>query len=671
MRPNSAILFVLLSILLFGCHPKKTGNIDTLVFSAAEYKNLSKNEKLKFLDSISLVEKSTQADSVYMDFLFNLSNEYYYLNQYDLSLKMSEKALRLANLRKDTMAIAKAYFYKGDCYEYKQRDSAYYFYHQAEKLYSLKGDKEKEGQTLFKKGYLLFYEGNYLESEIQVSNALKLLQDSKNNQLLYSCYVVMGYNFEKLEEYNNALKYFHLSKMVLDQLKKSDEDFEKTNNYTVNYSINIANIYDKKGEYHKSVKELSSVVSADLKSNWPRDYASVIGNLGYSKMMTGNLNGVKNLFAESLQLSRQNNHPNNIMYQLINFGEYYSITKDTASAIKYLKEANAMAVKLKAVGEIKSTLKLLSEVDVHNNRQYNQRYITLTDSLTKAQRINRNRYARIEYETSVVENKNKDLVTENLYVITGSIAIVLLLVLLMIYRYLLHQKKEIANKRQQQKAEEEIFELLKEYQIKLSQAKELEQNRISKELHDSVMNKLYGVRLQLGMLNESDTQEVKNKRSEYINFLQEIEREIRSISHDLHNETFESHFDYKNLLVDIIAQHNQISNTVFSFECEDEFKWDAIDSLVKIAIYRIIQEALRNVIKYAEAKNCKVTLTDGDNKLRLSIEDDGKGFDVAQLENSGIGLKNMKERATQLNASFTVTSQIAQGTKIEVVFILK
>ncbi len=671
MRPNSAILFILLSFLLFGCQPKKTENIDSLVFSDSDYKKLSKDHKLQFLDSISLLEKSSTGDSIYMDLLFNISTEYYYLNKYDLSLKITEKALQLAKQRKDTIAIARAYFYKGDCYEYNQRDSAYYFYHQAEKLYSFKGDKEKEGQTLFKKGYLLFYEGNYLESEIQVSNALKLLQNSKNNQLLYSCYVVMGYNFEKLEEYNNALKYFHLSKTVLDELKKSNVDFEKTNNYTVNYSINIANIYDKKGEYQKSIKELSSVVSPDLKAKWPKDYASVIGNLGYSKMKFGILNGVEKAFRESLQLSKQNNHQNNIMYQLINLGEYYSITKDTASSIHYLKEANALAVKLKAVGEIKSTLKLLSEIDVRNNRLYNQKYISITDSLTKAQRINRNRYARIEYETAVVENENRDLIAENLYVVTGSIAIVLLLVLLIIYRYLQHQKKEIANKRQQQKAEEEIFELLKEYQIKLAQAKELEQNRISKELHDSVMNKLYGVRLQLGMLNEGDTQEVKQKRSGYIDFLQEIEREIRSISHDLHNETFETLFDYKNLLLDIIAQHNQISNTHFSFECEDEFRWDAIDSLVKIAIYRIIQEALRNVIKYAKAKNCRVSLSDGDNKLRLWIEDDGKGFDIALLENGGIGLKNMQERATQLNASFKVMSEIGKGTTIEVVFALK
>lgn len=671
MRPNYAILLIPLSLLLFSCHPKKTANVDSLVFNTTEFKNLSKNDKLKLLDSISVMERTISDDSVYLAYLFNLSSEYYYLNQLDSSLKISEKALQLSKKRNDTISIARAYFYKGDCYEYTQRDSAYYFYHQAEKLYSLKGDKEKEGQTLFKKGYLLFYEGNYLESEIQVSNALKLLQDSKNNQLLYSCYVVMGYNFEKLEEYNNALKYFHLSKTILEELKKSNVDFEKTNNYTVNYSINIANIYDKKGEYLKSIKELSSVVSPDLKNKWPKDYASVIGNLGYSKMKYGILNGVENAFRESLQLSKQNNHQNNIMYQLINLGEYYSITKDTASSIHYLKEANAMAVKLKAVGEIKLTLKLLSEIDVANNRLYNQKYISITDSLTKAQRINRNRYARIEYETSVVENENKDLIAENLYLITGSFAIVLLLVLLIIYRYLQHQKKEIANKRQQQKAEEEIFELLKEYQIKLAQAKEIEQNRISKELHDSVMNKLYGVRLQLGMLNASDAKEVKQKRSEYIDFLQEIEKEIRSISHDLHNETFEAHFDYKNLLLDIILQHNQISNTHFSFECDDNFRWDDIDSLVKIAIYRIIQEALRNVIKYAKAENCRVSISEYDNKLRLWIEDDGKGFDTTLSENSGIGLKNMEERATQLNASFRVISQANQGTRVEVVFVLK
>ena len=122
------------------------------------------------------------------------------------------------------------------------------------------------------------------------------------------------------------------------------------------------------------------------------------------------------------------------------------------------------------------------------------------------------------------------------------------LVLVIVYRYIKSQKREIEFTKAQQKAEEEIFDLLKEYQLKLRIVKELEQNRISKELHDSVMNKLYGARMQLGILNDSDVKEIKEKRLIYVDLLQEIEQEIRTISHDLQSEIIDNQFDYIPLL---------------------------------------------------------------------------------------------------------------------------
>ncbi len=117
------------------------------------------------------------------------------------------------------------------------------------------------------------------------------------------------------------------------------------------------------------------------------------------------------------------------------------------------------------------------------------RYIILNDSLIKAQRNNRNKFARIEYETSVVEDEIKILSIKNTYIIIGSVLLVFILIVIIIYRYLKTKKLEIAMLLKQQKAEEEIFKLLKENQIKMNLAKVAEQNRISRELHDGVLNK--------------------------------------------------------------------------------------------------------------------------------------------------------------------------------------
>ncbi|MEX5669768.1 tetratricopeptide repeat protein, partial [Pseudomonas neuropathica] len=70
------------------------------------------------------------------------------------------------------------------------------------------------------KAYLLFYEGNYLESEIQVSRSLKLIKSSNNKQVIFTCYNLLASNFEKMEEYDEALKYYLLAKQILPDLKK-------------------------------------------------------------------------------------------------------------------------------------------------------------------------------------------------------------------------------------------------------------------------------------------------------------------------------------------------------------------------------------------------------------------------------------------------------------------
>lgn len=303
------------------------------------------------------------------------------------------------------------------------------------------------------------------------------------------------------------------------------------------------------------------------------------------------------------------------------------------------------------------------KVDTTNRYFYDEKYITISDSLVKAQRKSRNKYARIEYETSVVEDENKILNTKNTYILVGALLSIFALVLVIVYRYIKSQKRELLFRITQQKAEEEIFELLKEYQLKLSIAKELEQNRISKELHDGVMNKLYGARMQLGILNDSDVKEVKEKRLIYVDLLQDIEQEIRTISHDLQSDVMDIQFDYVSLLSSLIQLQNEIGATLFSFEVDPNIDWEVIDSLVKITIFRIVQECLLNVTKHAKAKVCTVSVKLEANHLILQLKDDGVGFDVNATK-QGIGLNNIQERAKTIKAALEVSSQFNQGTSI-------
>lgn len=658
-----------LFIFLSSCTKPKTANTFSLIFENKVYRVKNPNEKLKFLDSLNSFSNSLKNDSLTRKFLFDLSSEYYYLNKNTKSLSVSQRILKLSEQAKDTNAIAKSYYYIGDTYEVSHKDSAYYYYQKAEKLYrNLKNDL-MTGRMQFNKAYLLFYEGNYIESEILLSKALQLLKKSDDKKLLYSTYNLMGANFGKLEESDNAIKYYMLAKGVLNDLIQSDDGFDKKNNFKISTSVNLAEIYRQRAQYKKAILELESVLSPNLKKEWPEYYAIIIGNLGEIKMKSGNLYGVEKLLKTALDISRRNSNEASQIYKLSYLGEYYSIVKDTAQSISYLKQSLRLSEKFQSNDNIKLNLKLLSKIDYKNDSFYTKRYIAISDSLTKVQRNNRNKYARIEYETSIIEDENKSLSTRNLYLIIGSFMIVLVSGGILINRYVENKKRELVYQIQLQKAEEEIFELLKDYQIKLNTIKFKEQNRIAMELHDNVLNKLYGTRLQLGILNNSDTLEAKEKRLSYVDLLQEIELEIRNISHDLHTDDIEVHLDYIDLLNDLIQEKNEFALTHFSFSDTSKLNWNKIDGLVKITIFRIVQEALLNVIKYAEATTCEISLNKTKkNKLQLLIEDNGKGFKNNTKENDGIGLKNIKKRARLVHAELSITSNLGKGTKIEIIF---
>jgi signal transduction histidine kinase len=117
------------------------------------------------------------------------------------------------------------------------------------------------------------------------------------------------------------------------------------------------------------------------------------------------------------------------------------------------------------------------------------------------------------------------------------------------------------------------------------------------------------------------------------------------------------------LLFNLIQLQNEIGETVFVFETQSEIDWEIIDSIVKITLFRIVQECLLNVTKHANAKECRVTISIVKNKLIMQIQDNGAGFDILATK-QGIGLTNIQERAEKINAQLTISSTPNVGTTI-------
>jgi signal transduction histidine kinase len=88
----------------------------------------------------------------------------------------------------------------------------------------------------------------------------------------------------------------------------------------------------------------------------------------------------------------------------------------------------------------------------------------------------------------------------------------------------------------------------------------------------------------------------------------------------------------------------------------------------KVALYRIAQEALNNVVKYAEASKVAVTLLDDGRSLRLAVADDGRGFDPGVIPPDSFGLGIMTERAEATGGELVVESSPGKGTTVSVVW---
>ncbi|MGC2401711.1 MAG: CheR family methyltransferase [Acidobacteriaceae bacterium] len=196
-------------------------------------------------------------------------------------------------------------------------------------------------------------------------------------------------------------------------------------------------------------------------------------------------------------------------------------------------------------------------------------------------------------------------------------------------------------------------------------AQEEERRSLARELHDDVAQRLSALRLECdqacGANDDSTRIQVMKSVSGQIDSLN---TEIRNLSHRLHPSILDDlglPVALKGLVEDFRDRENMLTNYVGNDLPE------AISKDVATAIFRITQEALRNVAKHAGRTHVKVVLEQSDHVLHLEIRDFGIGFDQeADLPRSGLGLVSMKERARMVGGTLAVSSSLGEGTTVSV-----
>jgi len=206
---------------------------------------------------------------------------------------------------------------------------------------------------------------------------------------------------------------------------------------------------------------------------------------------------------------------------------------------------------------------------------------------------------------------------------------------------------------------------LKQLSARLVKAQEDERRSISRELHDEVGQALTGVLVEMAnlstLIRNRDLADVEHKAGE---IKKEIENSI-SVVRDMALLLRPSMLDDLGLVPALEWQAREVSKrTGLWVSVSAEGVSEDLPEEHKTCVYRIVQEALHNSVQHAEARHVKVSVEQEKGRLRLSIEDDGKGFRVERER--GMGLLGMQERVEYLGGELAVDSAPGQGTTLRV-----
>jgi len=198
------------------------------------------------------------------------------------------------------------------------------------------------------------------------------------------------------------------------------------------------------------------------------------------------------------------------------------------------------------------------------------------------------------------------------------------------------------------------------------QMQEQERSLIGKELHDNVNQLLTTVKLYLEMtLTSENNKEDLTKKA--IQLVQSSIGEIRNLSKQLSAPTI-GNITLNESIKDLCGSIQIAAPFIIKLNTSGVNELE-VSQEVHLAIYRILQEHLTNILKHAEAKNVSISLDVADNTITVLVTDDGKGFDPTQKRN-GIGVDNMTSRAESINGTLVISSKPGKGCVLQARFPL-
>lgn len=567
--------------------------------------------------------------------------------------------------------------------------------------------KQGEANNLKLKGIYEHRKGNYDQAIAYYKDALEIYTTDKNELDMgkINLNIATSYgnksDFVKSAQYALiALKQFERTNFLSGQGRVlnllgisafTQKDYKSAKNYFLQYNalvkkakdtIEIASSYNNLGSVYQNLQKNDSTIYYytkageihRLKKNMI-GYGIVQENIGSLYLdVVHDYHKALNYYKKSLNVFSKVGANDKIAHVYMNIGIAHGFLKDTVNAKKELNRAISLAKKSDDKLVMQRSYEELSLLDA-GNEKFRDAYANLktslkhADSMWNSDKVQAVEELKTKYNVEKKEaaihllnqqNKIKDLeITRRNYLLA---IIAFIIVAAAVIGLLLYRQQRLKAKAQRQiernKQQEEAAKAV-------LMAEERERQRIASDLHDGVgqllSTALLGMKSFVKKLTLDDKQKLAAEQS--LVLVTESYNEVRSISHQMIPNAL--------LKAGLVTAIRDFLHTIPSDQLQVHLAVSGIsvplDEQTETILYRIIQESVNNVIKYAKATQLHVQLNKDENAITLTIEDNGVGFDVATaMRGKGIGLRNIISRAQFLKGTVDFDSKPGRGTMMVV-----
>lgn len=638
-----------------------------------------------------------------MDAFSTYGDTYFYNYEFEKALEIYEKGYEKGLKHKDTTIMAKFSNYMAMVYEQKaEYKNAVKYYSSSLNLFLLKKDtlgipvsygnlsnaytslgnldsaiicqkkaiaiREKQHTPKIHTNYnnigVCYHElGRYDLAIEYYLKAAKIRKEQEKFVLEANTYDNLSSLFTSLKDHKNSIKY--AKKAIEIYIREKHEDQSE---YTLS---NLGTEYKRVKQYDLAIEYYEKALLLHKKTKNESSRAIDLHNLGAVYEELNQYEKALEFYKESLFLKNKIEKTGSSIITIINIGNVLSILTNRDSAEIMLLKGNEMAIEHKMLDREKDAAEKLGN---HYERNANFKLAAyyrkienyLKDSLYNKDYTTKMNQLFVSFETERAKNDllneqvksqqlEKDKAEAELAVFEKSKqiwsliagAIILLLVGgFIFYRTKQKQKSKLANIRieEQQKGLAAVI-----------QVQEEERKRIAKDLHDGIVQQLGGLKL---ALQKIFTGKETAETTKIVRILDGSAQELRELSHKMMPRSL-SELGLIPAMEDMLD--NSLGNTEINYQFESFGITNRFKENIEIAIYRIAQELINNVIKHSKANKVNVQLFKTGNDVLLIVEDNGEGINTSE-QKEGIGLMNISSRLDTINGKVNFEPSPESGT---------